>query len=324
LIFISLNSKSIQKLAEQFGYLPYMIERYFQFLGEDQTKQLLEANEKPLTPSIRVNTLKIDKDTLRNRLESKGIKLESIDWINYGFKIRNSPINLGSTHEYLQGFYYLQSVAPMLPSLILNPKPNEVVIDMCAAPGGKATHLAQIMNNEGNLILIERNRNRIPALEINLRRLGVSNSIVINEDAVNLSKMNLKVDKILLDAPCTGEGLIRQDSSRKRSKTMKDINKLSRIQRKLLKTGLNSLNPGGQLLYSTCSIAPEENELVIDDVLKNNSDFAIVKIPGNYGVNGIIDVYNKTLREDIKNSQRLYPHLHNTIGFFISLIQKVR
>ncbi len=301
-----------------------MIERYFQFLGEDQTKQLLEANEKPLTPSIRVNTLKIDKDTLRNRLESKGIKLESIDWINYGFKIRNSPINLGSTHEYLQGFYYLQSVAPMLPSLILNPKPNEVVIDMCAAPGGKATHLAQIMNNEGNLILIERNRNRIPALEINLRRLGVSNSIVINEDAVNLSKMNLKVDKILLDAPCTGEGLIRQDSSRKRSKTMKDINKLSRIQRKLLKTGLNSLNPGGQLLYSTCSIAPEENELVIDDVLKNNSDFAIVKIPGNYGVNGIIDVYNKTLREDIKNSQRLYPHLHNTIGFFISLIQKVR
>ncbi len=301
-----------------------MIERYFQFLGEDQTKQLLEANEKPLTPSIRVNTLKIDKETLRNRLESKGIKLESIDWINYGFKIRNSPINLGSTHEYLQGFYYLQSVAPMLPSLILNPKPNEVVIDMCAAPGGKATHLAQIMNNEGNLILIERNRNRIPALEINLRRLGVFNSIIINEDAVNLSKMNLKVDKILLDAPCTGEGLIRQDSSRKRSKTMKDINKLSRIQRKLLKTGLNSLNPGGQLLYSTCSIAPEENELVIDDVLKNNSDFAIVKIPGNYGVNGIIDVYNKTLREDIKNSQRLYPHLHNTIGFFISLIQKVR
>ncbi len=212
----------------------------------------------------------------------------------------------------------------MLPAFILNPNPSDIVIDMCAAPGGKATHLAQIMNNEGNLILIERNRNRIPALEINLRRLGVSNSIIINEDAVNLSKMNLKADKILLDAPCTGEGLIRQDSSRKRSKTMKNINKLSSIQRKLLKTGLNSLNPGGQLLYSTCSIAPEENELVIDDVLKDNSDFAIVKIRGNYGVKGIIDVYNKTLREDIKYSQRLYPHLHNTIGFFISLIEKVK
>jgi len=301
-----------------------MIERYFQFLGEDQTKQLLDANEKPLTPSIRVNTLKIDKDSLKNRLENKGIMLEPIDWIPYGFKVKKAPLNLGSTHEYLQGFYYLQSVAPMLPAFILDPNPNDIVIDMCAAPGGKATHLAQIMNNEGNLILIERNRNRIPALEFNLRRMGVSNSIVINEDAVNLSKMNLEADKILLDAPCTGEGLIRQDFSRKRSKTMKDIDKLSTIQRKLLKTGLNSLNPGGQLLYSTCSIAPEENELVIDDVLKDNSDFAIVKIPSNYGVDGIIDVYNKTLREDIKYSQRLYPHLHNTIGFFISLIEKVK
>ena len=301
-----------------------MIERYFQFLGESQTKQFLKANEKPLTPSIRVNTLKINKDTLKNRLESKGFKLESIDWIPYGFKIRNAPLNLGSTHEYLQGFYYMQSVAPMLPAFILDPKPSEIVIDMCAAPGGKATHLAQIMNNEGNLILIERNRNRIPALEINLRRMGVSNSIIINDDAVNLSKMNLKADKILLDAPCTGEGLIRQDSSRKRSKTMKDIDKLSAIQRKLLKTGLNSLNPGGKLLYSTCSIAPEENELVIDDVLKDNSDFAIVKIPINYGIDGMVEVYNKTLREDIKFSQRLYPHLHNTIGFFISLIEKVK
>ena len=301
-----------------------MIERYFQFLGEDQTKQLLDANEKPLTPSIRANTLKIEIETLKNRLENKGFMLEPIDWIPYGFKVKKAPLNLGSTHEYLQGFYYLQSVAPMLPAFILDPNPSDIVIDMCAAPGGKATHLAQIMNNEGNLILIERNRNRIPALEINLRRLGVSNSIIINEDAVNLSKMNLKADKILLDAPCTGEGLIRQDSSRKRSKTMKDISKLSIIQRKLLKTGLNSLNPGGQLLYSTCSIAPEENELVIDDVLKERSDFAIVKIPRNYGVKGIIDVYNKTLREDIKYSQRLYPHLHNTIGFFISLIQKAK
>jgi len=299
-----------------------MIERYFQFLGEDQTVQLLKANEKPLTPSIRVNTLKITKDTLKERLESKGFTLESIDWIYNGFKIRKSPFNLGSTHEYLQGLYYIQSVAPMLPAFILDPKPSDVVIDMCAAPGGKATHLAQIMNNEGNLILIERNRKRIPALEINLRRMGVSNSIVINDDSVNLSKLNLKADKILLDAPCTGEGLIRQDSSRKRSKTMKDIEKLSIIQRKLLKTGLNTLNPGGQLLYSTCSIAPEENELVIDDVLKDKSEFKIVKIPRKYGVDGIIDVYNRTLREDIKYSQRLYPHTDNTIGFFVCLIQR--
>ncbi|GAG78113.1 unnamed protein product [marine sediment metagenome] len=97
----------------------------------------------------------------------------------------------------------------MLPPIILDPKSNDVVIDMCAAPGGKATHLSQLMNNTGTLILIDRNKNRIPALEINLRRMGVINSIVLNLDAVNLSNLNVKADKILLDAPCTGEGLIR-------------------------------------------------------------------------------------------------------------------
>jgi len=224
----------------------------------------------------------------------------------------------------------MQSVAPMLPAFILDPNPSDIVIDMCAAPGGKATHLAQIMYNEGNLILIERNRNRIPALEINLRRLGVSNSIVINEDAVNLSTMNLKADKILLDAPCTGEGLIRQDPSRKISKQMKDINKMSTIQRNLLESGLKSLKTGGELLYSTCSIGPEENEIVVNDILNSLSDYKISElsdykiseIPHDYGENGFTEVYGKSLREDLRYSQRIYPHLHDTIGFYLCLIKK--
>jgi len=299
-----------------------MIERYFQFLGVDQTKQLLEANEKPLTPSIRVNTLKIDKNTLVARLERKGLKLDPLDWISYGFKVKKTPFNLGSTHEYLQGYYYLQSVATMLPSLILDPKPNEVVIDMCAAPGGKATHLAQIMSNGGNLILIERNKKRIPALETNIRRMGVYNSIVINEDAVNLQKMDIKVDKILLDAPCTGEGLIRQDPSRKKSKQMKDINKMSTIQRHLLESGLKSLKTGGELLYSTCSIGPEENEIVVNDILNSLSDYKISEVPHDYGENGFTEVYGKFLRDDLKYSKRIYPHVHDTIGFYMCLIKK--
>ena len=299
-----------------------MIERYFQFLGENQTKQLLDANEKPLTPSIRVNLIKIEKEILKDRLKKKGFNLEPIDWIPYGFKIRNAPFNLGSTHEYLQGYYYLQSIVPMLPALILNPKPEDIVIDMCAAPGGKATHLAQIMNNEGNLILIERNIKRIPALEVNLLRMGVINSIIVNDDAVNLPKMNIKADKILLDAPCTGEGLIRQDPSRKKSKQMKDINKMSSIQKQLLKSGLKCLKTGGELLYSTCSIGPEENEIVINDVLNSLSDYKISDLPYNYGENGFTEVYDKSLREDLRYSQRIYPHLHDTIGFFLCLIKK--
>ena len=299
-----------------------MIERYIEFLGFEETIKLLEANEKPLKPSIRVNTLKIGTDELKKRLESKGFTLDPIKWGPIGFTILKATHNLGSLHEYLQGYYYLQNVVSMLPSIILNPKPNEVVIDMCAAPGGKATHLAQIMDNQGTLVLIERNRKRIPALEVNLHRMGIMNSIVINHDAINIERLNIKADKILLDAPCTGEGLIRQDKSRKQSKTLKDIKKMASVQKRLLSAGLNALKPGGNLLYCTCSIAPEENEEVINQILKNNSNFIINEIKDKFGAKGLTDVYGKKLIYDIKKAQRFYPHIHDTIGFFICLISK--
>ncbi len=300
-----------------------MIERYIEFLGLDETIELLEANELPLTPSIRVNTLKIKVNDLIKRLEIKGFELEPIKWVPYGFKILKETYNLGSLHEFLQGYYYLQNIASMLPAIILDPKPNEIVIDMCAAPGSKATQLAQIMNNKGTLILIERNQNRIPSLELNLRRMGIVNSIVLNYDSVNLEKLRIKADKILLDAPCTGEGLIRQDASRKKSKSLNDIKKMASIQKKLLMTGLKILRPKGTLIYSTCSIAPEENEFVIDEVLKNTSKFAIDKNLTQYGISGFNEVYGKSLINELMFSQRLYPHIHDTIGFFLCLIRRI-
>ena len=311
-----------RNLSQEYGYLPYMIERYIQFLGIDGTIELLKANEKPLTPSIRVNTIKMNAVDLKKRLNQKGFQLEPIEWIPYAFKVIKGSHNLGSTHEFLQGYYYLQNIASMLPAVILDPTLDDVVIDMCAAPGSKATHLAQLMKNEGTLILIDRNRKRIPALEINIRRLGIINSIVINMDAIYLSKLNIKATKILLDAPCTGEGLIRQDTKRKKSRKMGDIAKMASIQKKLLKAGLNALEPNGELLYSTCSIAPEENELVVHEVLEEERNFRISKISNTFGVSGLTEVYGKSLREDLRYSQRLYPHLHDTIGFYLCLLKR--
>ena len=134
--------------------------------------------------------------------------------------------------------------------------------------------------------------------------------------------MNVKADKILLDAPCTGEGLIRQDKSRKTSKKLKDIEKMASIQKNLLTAGLNCLKPNGELLYSTCSIAPEENEFVINDILNSLSDYRISELPHQYGESGLTEVYGKSLRKDLKYSQRLYPHLHDTNGFYLCLIKK--
>lgn len=319
----SKNQKLAQNLAQQYGYLPYMIERYFEFLGVDGTVALLKANEEPLIPTIRVNTLKITESNLKARLEKKGFILEPIKWVSYAFRVIKETYNLGSSHEFLQGYYYLQNVASMLPAIILNPSQSDIVIDMCAAPGSKATHLAQIMNNEGNLILIDRNRKRIPALEMNIRRMGIVNSIVINMDSINLSKLKIKANKILLDAPCTGEGLIRQDPNRKKSRKLRDIEKMATIQKKLLTTGLKTLDLNGELLYSTCSIAPEENELVVHEVLEEEEHFGISEFSPSFGVNGLTNVYGKSLQADLKYSKRLYPHIHNTIGFYLCLIKRL-
>ena len=299
-----------------------MIKRYINFLGLEETIKLLDANELPLKQSIRVNTLKIHPEELKKRLDKKGFELETLEWISYGFKILKEAINLGSLHEYLQGYFYIQNIVSMLPAIILDPQPDNIVIDMCAAPGGKATHLAQLMNNQGSLILIERNRKRIPALEMNLRRMGVINSIVLNFDAQDLYKLDVKADKILLDAPCTGEGLVREDPTRKRSKTLADINKMAKMQIKLLDAGLKALKPGGELLYSTCSIAPEENEFVINDVLNEFDNYSILKINLNYGINGYNSIFDRELRKDLMNSIRLFPHIDDTIGFFLCLIQR--
>ncbi len=299
-----------------------MIERYIQFLGMDETVNLLKANEIPLTPTIRVNTLKINSSDLNKRLRNKGFELDPIEMIPYGYNIIKETHNLGSTHEFLQGYYYLQNYASMLSAIILEPKPTETIIDMCAAPGSKSTHIGQLMENKGALVLIERNKNRIPALELNLRRMGVKNSIILNMDAIRLSNLAIKADNILLDAPCTGEGLIRQDPRRKTSKKLRDIQKMALIQKNLLRAGLKSLKSGGKLLYCTCSIAPEENELVVNTILNELKNFVIVEIPKDYGVNGLTNVFGKQLIEDLKYSQRLYPHLHGTIGFYYCLIKR--
>jgi NOL1/NOP2/sun family putative RNA methylase len=299
-----------------------MIERYLDFLGLEDTIKLLDANETELKPTLRVNTLKITPDKLKKILEKKGFELRLIDEIPYAFEISNEIGNLGHLHEYLYGYYYLQNKASMYPPIILNPSPNEKVIDMCAAPGGKSTHLSQIMNNKGRLILIEKNLKRIPALQVNIRRMGVSNTIIINTDAKNILDFGLKVDKILLDAPCTGEGLIRQDSSRKKSKKLRDLNFMSKIQMNLLRAGLKSLKKGGELLYSTCSIAPEENELVIDTILNEMNNISVRVIPKEYGICGLTSLNGKNLDESLMHSQRIYPHLHDTIGFFLCLLEK--
>jgi len=311
------NEELAKKLAEQYDYHVYMVERYLELFGKEETIKLLEANERELNPIIRCNTLKIDVKSLENRLANKGFMLKKVPWIDYAFQVIKSPFSPGSTTEYLLGYYYVhRGMGSLLPVHALAPKPGEIVIDAAAAPGGKTSQMAQLMKNKGVILAIDINRERMRALRSNLSRLGVENVIAYRMDARDLPKLNIKADKILLDAPCTGEGLIPIDRSRKKSRLIEDIKYCSSLQFSMLATLLKCLKKGGILVYSTCSTAPEENELVIHRTLER-FPVSVEKTDLKNGLPGFTEFFGHKVREEIHEARRFYPHIHGTEGFFI-------
>jgi NOL1/NOP2/sun family putative RNA methylase len=211
----------------------------------------------------------------------------------------------------------------MIPSLVLNPQLDDVTVDMCAAPGGKTVHLAQLLKNKGVILALDLNRKRMKSLRSNLARCGVRNVIAIRMDAANLVDLKVKgISKILLDAPCSGSGLIPTDPTRKYSRSFKDIEFCSSIQMKLIQAAINSLESKGEFVYSTCSIEPEENEFIIDTVL-NQFEVEIMELDIDFGVPGLTHVFQRELSADLRKARRLYPFLHGTEGFFICKLMKV-
>jgi len=319
---VSISPDKLKKLAEKHGYLDYMLIRYLEMFGEDDLIPFLQGNEIPPLPTIRANTLKISPRDLQERLQKKGFILMSIPDIPEGFFIEKSPFSLGATTEYLMGYYYIQSRASMLAGLLLNPSSTDVVIDACAAPGGKTSHLAQIMSNEGILIACELRKNRLITLRSNLSRCGVKNCLCFLQDARSLHELGITPDKILLDVPCTGEGLICIQASRKRSRELEDIEKMSQIQKDILIATIQTVKKGGEILYSTCSIAPEENEFVIQEALEKGN-VEITNLDLNGGSPGFTDIFNRSLSPSLVKTRRFYPFKDNTEGFFICKLRKI-
>lgn len=304
------------ELAKKYEYLPYIIERFIKLFGPQDTKEMLKAFEILPKPSIRVNSLKITTRELIKRLLAKGFKLKRINWFSGGFIIEQAPFSLGSTTEHLSGYFFIQSIASWLPVLALNPQPHELVIDLAAAPGGKATHIAQELNNTGTLICVDISRERIKSLRSNLARCGILNALCIRTDGRELPQYELKADRILLDSPCTGEGLMAIDRSRRTSKTLRDILRMANLQKQLLTSALKVLKKGGIIVYSTCSLAPEENEFIIDWALKQFPLEIVETKFSAFGEEGLTSPFNRKVNPNLKKAIRLYPHKHMTEGFF--------
>ncbi|MER5174401.1 MAG: RsmB/NOP family class I SAM-dependent RNA methyltransferase [Candidatus Nitrosocosmicus sp.] len=327
-----------KKLAEKYGYKDWMVSRFLNFIPNTEILlEYIESNYRNKSSNfeyIRANNLKIESESLKRRLIEKGYDLKDT-LLKEVFKIekvkdtdktikKTSLSSIGSTLEYLKGYYYIQDLSSCIAvdELEINENNCTTVLDMAASPGGKTTFIAQKMKNKGNIIACEPNPKRIPALIFNLSRCNVKNTTIFSIPGENIEKLSMKFDRILLDAPCSCEGIITKDETRKNSRNLKDIEICSIKQKKLIHSALQVLKSGGIMIYCTCSFAPEENEMIIDELVRNNKDGDIEIEPVKYGINGLTEFNNHQFKKELSNTKRLYPHIHNTNGFFIAKLRK--
>jgi tRNA (cytosine40_48-C5)-methyltransferase len=285
--------------------------RYEQLLGEP----LKQVEKKEC---LRINTLLAPHDILQ-RLEKKGIVLSKAPFLPHGYWYTYTR-SAGATPEYLLGYYYLQEAASQIPALVLNPGKHSVVLDMAASPGSKTTQLAAIMENTGVILAVEQKSNRMTALAENLERCGVINAVLFRKDSRFIKDFHREFTHILLDAPCSGNYVIEPDFFK--IKTLKTIKEMQEIQRELLKAAVDVLNPGGILVYSTCSLEPEENEEQIDWLIGKYPQLELVDTGLSVGDPGYTTVFGKQLSKELRKTRRLWPQKTGTQAFFIAKIRK--
>jgi len=315
---------------------PLFLERMQKLLPDKKDFQAyLDVLKIPPVRSIRCNKLKISPSELREKLEEKGWKIKQ-PWKDNPdvMSVENElePGGLGRALEHQLGYYYVQELVSMLPVIALDPEPEETVLDLCASPGSKTTQLSSEMLGKGTIIANEVSMGRLKILASNLERCGATNVIITKKDGVALCCRikkylpELKFSKILVDAPCSGEGTLRSSPKTYKMWNIKTIQNLPKIQKNLILSALEILKPNGVLIYSTCTHAPEENEGVSDAVLQelgNRIRLERIKLPIK-SREGIIRWGDKSYSKEVKKCARIYPHDDNTEGFFIARFRKIK
>ena len=279
-------------------------------LGENYDEFLSVFDSGPYT-GLRINTSKINRDQF---LHTSQFKLKEVSWCKNGFYY--DPEDEPSRHTYYNaGLYYLQEPSAMAPGSFLDIEEDDYVLDLCSAPGGKATQLACKLNNTGIIVSNDISASRQNATLRNLERFGITNSFVISDDPEHLSeKWPASFDKILVDAPCSGEGMFRKDPSLIKFWLERGNDYYADLQKRIMDSAVRMLKPGGRLLYSTCTFSPTEDEEVVKHVLDNNPDLTLLPVRHPGFEPGII--------EGLENCARLYPHKLKGEGHFLALLQK--
>jgi len=285
--------------------------------------EFLESLSRPMPVHLRVNSLKAEPAKLVSMLDKKGIDImPSCEGNRYLF---NAPSlsSPGSLLEYLIGYIHPQALTSCLASIVLSPAYSSCVLDMCASPGGKTAHLAQIMNNSGLIVANELYRTRHIPLAHTLLRLGVLNAVITSYQAQEFP-VNQQFDYVLADVPCSGEGRIRHTVGAEISRTPKKSrgHSLPEMQKKILLRGCDLLKSGGEMLYSTCTYNPEENESVVNFLLQNR-DITILPIDAGFKYEKGLTLWrNDKYDARLERTARFYPHRIDSVGFFMAKIRK--
>eukprot|EP00127_Corallochytrium_limacisporum_P004533 Clim_evm3s167 gene=Clim_evmTU3s167 len=316
----------LRDCSTYYGYSDYVIRKLFSIIPLKQWFDYMESNEVPRPVSIRVNTLKARRRELVQALINRGVNLEPIGpWSKVGLVVFDSKVPIGATPEYLAGHYMLQGASSFLPCMALAPQEGEKVLDMASAPGGKTCYLAALMRNTGMIYANDPNKARCKAIVGNLHRMGVRNTVVCNYDGRMFPKVMGGFDRVLLDAPCSGLGVIAKDQSVKTNKSEEDFKKVVVVQKQLLLCAIDSVDAhsasGGYIVYSTCSISPEENEWVVDYALRRRN-VKLVSTGLDFGEEGFGKWRDFRFHPSVKMTRRYYPHLHNMDGFYVAKFKK--
>ncbi|KAM0678044.1 rRNA (cytosine-C5-)-methyltransferase nop2 [Binucleata daphniae] len=302
------------------SYGDFLKEKIKNMFNKEEAVEFFEKSEQPRPTIIRTNTLKIRRKDLAKLLIARGMDVDPLEWCTASLVVYKSNVPIGATPEYLTGLYTIQGASSILAVKNLDPQPNEKIIDMCCAPGGKTTHIAALMQNTGTLFAYDCSKVRLKAVVSNASRLGITNTLVICQDS---RKTNDSLfDRVLLDAPCSGTGIISKDANVK-TKTEAEITKIVKLQKELIMKGFKNLKINGTMIYSTCSFLVEENEAVVDYLLKKKIGAKLVECE-NVGKNGYTSYRGEHFHPTIKLTKRLFPHVHNMDGFFIAKITKVK
>ena len=312
-------------LSEYYGYINELSDFLLDLFSPSECVEYMDASDRPRPMVIRTNTIKSTRKDLMEALSKRGSTLEAVEWSKVAIKVTESSVPIGATPEYLAGYYMLQSAASLNPVMALAPQPGERILDMASAPGGKTSYIAQLMKNSGTIIANDLKPQRQKATVANLHRMGVKNAIVCFYDGRKIPKIMKGFDRVLLDAPCSGLGVISRDQTVKLQRTFKDIQRIAHLQKELLCAAIDAVDPtsktGGIVVYSTCSISSEENEQVVNYILQKRF-VRLVETGLEVGKPGLTRHKERRFHPSLALTRRFYPHVHNMDGFYVAKLQK--